>query len=59
MALRALNEALAQVDSLEPEGETKNFAEAMSLRLFDAREVCLRVMTDCREEDRRGFRDID
>lgn len=59
LGLRALNDALALVDDLPSDGETQHFAEAMRIRLFDTREVCLRVMTDCREEDRRGFRDSD
>jgi|TARA_B110000438_G_scaffold280823_1_gene306414 hypothetical protein len=59
LGLRALNETLALVDDLPSDGETAHFTEAMRIRLFDTREVCLRVMTDCREEDRRGFRDSD
>lgn len=59
LGLRALNESLALVDSIPGEGEFEHFAEAMRIRLFDTREVCLRVMTDCREEDRRGFRESD
>jgi hypothetical protein len=31
--------------------------DALLSRLFDLREVCLRVIQDCREEDRRNFRD--
>lgn len=58
MALRGINDCLAQLAPLEAEtGERHHFAEAIKLRLFDLREVCLRVMTDCREEDRRDFRE--
>lgn len=60
MALRAINDVLKEVASLDDQPEPgPPFAEALRIRLFDLREVCLRVMTDCREEDRRGFRDND
>lgn len=60
MALRAINEALTQLEPLEQRSDaSRRFAEGLRIRFFDVREVCLRVMTDCREEDRRGFRDSD
>ncbi|MFP4540201.1 MAG: hypothetical protein ACLFR7_01105 [Opitutales bacterium] len=60
IALRALNEALQLLEPLASRGvDAARLADALRLRLFDLREICLRVMTDCREEDRRGFRDND
>lgn len=60
MTLRALNECLTHLETLDAHpGEEQKFASSIRLRLFDLREVALRVMNDCREEDRRGFRDND
>ena len=60
LALRAINTSLSLLAPLdEHSAESARFSEAVRYRLFDAREVCLRVMNDCREEDRRGFRDGD
>lgn len=60
-ALQAINETfqiLPQVvdgntDALSP------FEQDARVRLFDLREVCLRVMNDCREEIRRHWRERD
>lgn len=60
LALRAINDGLAQIEPLDNiSDESAIIASAVRYRLFDAREVCLRVMNDCREEERRGFRDND
>ncbi len=60
MALRAINDGLSQIEMLHAHSdEATALASAIRYRLFDAREVCLRVMNDCREEERRGFRDND
>jgi hypothetical protein len=56
MALRALNDSLAHLDLLDARSAAEqSFAHAIRVRLFDLREVSLRVMNDCREEDRRGL----
>lgn len=60
LGLRAINEAMNLLQPLETmSGDAPRFLTAMRMRLFDLRDVCLRVMGDCREEERRGFRDSD
>ena len=58
-ALRALNAALATVATLEamPAPGCQDFAAAARLRLFDLREICLRVMEECRQESARPLED--
>lgn len=59
-ALRAINESMTYFPELEQASdEASQYIQALRTRLFDLREVCLRVMNDCREEDRRGFRDTE
>ncbi|MCD8482343.1 MAG: hypothetical protein LR015_06545 [Verrucomicrobia bacterium] len=58
MVLRAVNDSMAVVDNLSRcAAQPESMHKALMVRLFDLRELSLRVMYDCREEDRRGFRD--
>ncbi|MGC9451558.1 MAG: hypothetical protein ACP5I4_08935 [Oceanipulchritudo sp.] len=57
-ALRGINLAMSLLPDLaamSPVGAP--FQAGMLARTFDLREVCLRVMHDCREEERRDFRE--
>jgi hypothetical protein len=58
-ALRGLNSALSVVATLEasPAAGCQEFATAARLRLFDLREICLRVMEECRQESTRPLED--
>ena len=58
--LRGLNLALGLLPdlvTLSPSPERLH--QTLRARLFDLREVCLRVLMDCREEEGRDFRDND
>jgi len=60
MVLRGVNDALALVPVFARLAEdTARFDHEVRKRLFDLREVSLRVMADCREEERGGFRDFE
>ncbi|MCC5789216.1 MAG: hypothetical protein JJT75_06250 [Opitutales bacterium] len=54
-SLRALNQAMAQLESLNAaDSKTlKPFAQEVQIRLFDVREIWLRMMAFCREEINR------
>ena len=57
-ALRGINLALSLLPEVLPSSPTGNtLKKGLVSRLFDLREVFIRVMNDCREEDRRGFKD--
>lgn len=57
-AHRGLNLALGLLPQLVADSQQPGtFQRRLATRLFDLREVFLRVMNDCREEDRREFRD--
>ena len=57
-SLRGLNLAMSLLPDLARLASLSDaFVQALVSRMFDLREVSLRVMQDCREEDRRGFRD--
>lgn len=55
LALEDLNLAFSVLPSLFAEHTTNGqlMEEEIRVRLFDLREMCLRVMNDCREEMRR------
>jgi hypothetical protein len=54
--LRGLNLAQQHLDQLcLGAGAPELFRRALTARLFDLREVCLRVMHDCRDEGTRDF----
>jgi len=57
-AMRGINLAMSLLPNLFPPSlDADIFQKGIVSRLFDLREVFLRVMNDCREEDRREFRD--
>lgn len=57
-SLRGLNLAMSLIPQLMASVQgTEALQTGISSRLFDLREVCLRVIHDCREEERRNFRD--
>lgn len=57
-SLRGLNLAMSLLPNLvQRAGANESFLRALNTRLFDLREVCLRVIKDCRDEDRRGSGD--
>ncbi len=60
-ALKSLNESFENLKTLEPALQSDNgaFIEQASTRLFDIREIWLRVMKDCREELNRRISDED
>ncbi|KAF0093742.1 MAG: hypothetical protein E1N59_2572 [Puniceicoccaceae bacterium 5H] len=56
--LRALNDSLTLApQTSQYASDPEDFLQQMHIRLFDLREICLRVMQDSREEERRGFRE--
>jgi hypothetical protein len=58
-ALHGLNTALGVVETLDahPGPGSRDFAAAARVRLFDLREICLRVMEECRQESIRPLDD--
>jgi hypothetical protein len=56
-ALSDVNESLRHVECLESSKSKtiQAFVADARMRLFDLREIWLRVMSDCRNEDLRGF----
>lgn len=56
-ALAELNESMKHVDALVPVRSriVHSFRDDARMRLFDLREIWLRVMSDCRNEERNGF----
>lgn len=55
-ALRGINLAMSLLPNLINLTEgNEAFQNGLFSRLFDLREVCLRVIADCRDEDRRSF----
>lgn len=61
LALAAINSSFEMLPPLLPRQAVDAclLAREIRIRLFDLREVCLRVMNDCREEIRRQGRDSD
>ncbi len=59
-AMRSINECMRWSEALVGQADhAHEFRLESRIRLFDLREVCLRLISDCREEERRGFRDND
>jgi hypothetical protein len=57
-SLRGINLAMSLLPELITLADgNKVLQDMLYTRLFDLREVCLRVIQDCREEDRRNFRE--
>ncbi len=57
-AMRALNLSMSLIPQLMTfTRSAESYRNAFLGRFFDLREVCLRVMMDCREEEKRNFRD--
>lgn len=56
--LRSVNESLRLLPALlQGAGNPPGLLDPIRTRLFDIREVALRVMMECREEDRQGLQD--
>jgi len=56
LAMREINTALGLLPTVcEHLAGYEEFHLQVNTRLFDLREICLRMLADCREEDRRGF----
>ncbi len=58
-ALGAINQSLSILQNLPGNNSVKlgSMCRQARIRLFDQREVCLRIMRDCRDEVRRRFND--
>jgi len=59
-ALRGVNLSLQILPNIQTQSQIPAaFIRKITVRVFDLREVCLRVIKDCRDEEKRGFRDSD